>query len=321
MMGPTNAKTVYSVNGKKGVVTLGQADIFGASTNTGTDTKPVKIVNGVATAVTNDLATDSAVVHLAGAETIPGAKTFSATPTVLATNDLAHLDLKSTRVSGNLGAVIFRNSNGNIINSMSSTVEGQLSLNLENGTTKRAVIVGQRAYDANNTSDVVTIGSLQASTDVVHTTGNETIGGDKTFTGEIRKNNGGFLTINTTSTKNILGEDQYFIFAKVSAPASTYLNMYFFAYTRNVLNTGFYRLGYSSSSVSMDITSTASVPLNFKIFKDSNNMYYLASYLPANSITILEFKAVIDSYSRGVPTTDFSPYAVPDSGYTEVLST
>ena len=38
-----------------------------------------------------------------------------------------------------------------------------------------------RTYNASNTSDVVTIGSLQASTDVVHTSGNETISGNKSF--------------------------------------------------------------------------------------------------------------------------------------------
>lgn len=42
-----------------------------------------------------------------------------------------------------------------------------------------------RAYNASNTTDVVTIGSLQASSDVVHRTGNESISGTKTFNNDI----------------------------------------------------------------------------------------------------------------------------------------
>ena len=44
------------------------------------------------------------------------------------------------------------------------------------------LVAPNRTYNASNTSDVVTIGSLQSSTDIVHTTGNETVGGVKTFT-------------------------------------------------------------------------------------------------------------------------------------------
>ena len=47
-----------------------------------------------------------------------------------------------------------------------------------------------RTYNANNTYDIVTIGSLKTSTDVVHTTGNETIAGTKTFSGVVTLNRG-----------------------------------------------------------------------------------------------------------------------------------
>ena len=64
------------------------------------------------------------------------------------------------------------------------------------GTAKQIEIVNQddgnayvtapvRTYNASNTNDIVTIGSLQASSDVVHTTGNESIAGNKNFTDAI----------------------------------------------------------------------------------------------------------------------------------------
>lgn len=94
-------------------------------TSVGTDTRPVKFVNGAPVAVPNDFAVDSAVVHIAGTETITGIKTLT--------------------------------------QPMATT----------------------RAYSSANTSDIVTIGTLQASTDVVHRTGNESIAGTKTFTNDL----------------------------------------------------------------------------------------------------------------------------------------
>lgn len=43
-----------------------------------------------------------------------------------------------------------------------------------------------RTYNPSNTNDIVTIGSLQASSDVVHRTGNETVAGIKTFSSDIK---------------------------------------------------------------------------------------------------------------------------------------
>ena len=104
----------------------GITDAITGSGNIGTDTKPIKIVNGVATAVTNEL------VDVSSAQTVGGAKTFT-------------------------------------------------------GLMKAS---GQGTYDASDTTRVLTIGSLQASSDVVHTTGNETVTGDKTMTSLIIPYNG-----------------------------------------------------------------------------------------------------------------------------------
>lgn len=51
--------------------------------NIGSDTKPIKIVDGIAVAVTNDLAIDSNVVHKTGTENIAGQKTFTTAPLTL----------------------------------------------------------------------------------------------------------------------------------------------------------------------------------------------------------------------------------------------
>lgn len=55
----------------------GQTNASNIGGNVGSDTKPIKIVDGVATAVTNDLAFDMEVVHKSGAENISGTKTFT----------------------------------------------------------------------------------------------------------------------------------------------------------------------------------------------------------------------------------------------------
>ena len=63
------------LNGLNAKFTDGSVTKVGTS-NVGTDTKPIKLVGGVPTAVTNDL------VDTATAQTISGAKTFSTNPTV-----------------------------------------------------------------------------------------------------------------------------------------------------------------------------------------------------------------------------------------------
>ena len=99
-------------------LTDGSVTQIGTS-NVGTDTKPIKLVGGVPTIVTNDL------VDTATAQTVGGAKTY----------------------------------------------------------TGQQIATGQRAYDPANTDDIATIGTLDAYTPMVRTSGNQTIAGDKTLTG------------------------------------------------------------------------------------------------------------------------------------------
>ncbi len=146
--------------------------------NVGSDTKPIKLVGGVPTVVTNDL------VDVSSAQTIPGAKTFTDKITIL--NNAPHLLLKSNIALGTnqyLGFIQEVDTNNTEIFDIYPTTNGngEVGLNIaikDNGALKIPV----RTYDANNTNEVVTIGSLQSSSDVVHTTGNETVAGQKTFT-------------------------------------------------------------------------------------------------------------------------------------------
>ena len=137
--------------------------------NVGTDERPIKLVAGVPTAVTYDL------VDAVHAQTIGGKKTFSAIPTILA----------DRLVIESLGHkyIDFRDLGDNSISAIQADSSGLINIapGLKTGGTKAVTLQDIRAYDASNTSDAVTIGSLQASTDVVHTTGNETIAGVKTI--------------------------------------------------------------------------------------------------------------------------------------------
>lgn len=59
------------------------------------------------------------------------------------------------------------------------------SINLATNGSDAWVTAPTRAYASGNTSDIVTIGSLAANPNVVHTVGNETISGYKTFTNDL----------------------------------------------------------------------------------------------------------------------------------------
>lgn len=73
----TSGKSVSDISDDiDAVETIANGKVSGTG-NIGSDTKPVKIVNGVAVAITNDLALDSAVVKKSGAQTISGNLTLN----------------------------------------------------------------------------------------------------------------------------------------------------------------------------------------------------------------------------------------------------
>lgn len=122
-------------------------------------------------------------VNLTGAQTIGGAKTFSY-PT---------LTIQTTEPN-TTKQISFNNSAGNTLSYIRANDYGGLNFSVYNGS--QAGIINQRTYNASNTTDVVTIGSLQESTDVVHTTGNETTYGVKSFDSVIKGSNALLYNLN-----------------------------------------------------------------------------------------------------------------------------
>lgn len=140
------------------VTKLGTADL-------GTDTKPIKLVAGVPTAVTNDL------VDTNSAQTIEGVKTFNST-------GFTEVVVRSNRTSGNIGGLTYKDGNNNAVGQIYGRADGSVSVNLL-GTSKYMEIPNQRAYNASNTSDIATIKTLDQYGPMVRTTGNQTINGHK----------------------------------------------------------------------------------------------------------------------------------------------
>lgn len=148
-------------------------------------------------------ANDNAVVHLAGAETIPGPKTFKGAPASsfvkIASNTAFTsgtqwtpcLDFYADDGNKIVGRVVGRmgdNNSGLIAlqtyNSSTGAYQGGAYLEYD-GINSVLRLPEQRAYAAGNTTDVATIGTLDAYTPMVRTTGNQGIDGIKTFTGEL----------------------------------------------------------------------------------------------------------------------------------------
>lgn len=177
----SNAANKRYVDGKltDGSVTkVGTADV-------GSDLKPIKLVAGVPTAVANDL------VDTASAQTIAGPKTLTDDPVIQGsiprlairnTGDVRGTTPADTKFSG----VEFRDKNDAVGGQVSTThnATGLRKTFLEaigqDGSTAQLGLYNEadgtkymtgpaRTYDPGNTNDIVTIGLLQASTDVIHT--------------------------------------------------------------------------------------------------------------------------------------------------------
>lgn len=150
---------------KGGTNSNGRLNKIGTS-SVGTELKPIYLNDGVPTAVSNDF------VDTSSAQTIMGTKTFYS-------SGFSTVSIKSARSSGNIGTVNFVDKDGNTKSSLYADTNGKVIIGTvgPDGIT----LTGQRTYSSSNTNDVVTIGSLQSSTDVVHTTGNEVISGIKTY--------------------------------------------------------------------------------------------------------------------------------------------
>lgn len=175
----------------------------------GTDTKPIKLVGGVATVVANELAEDSKVVHLAGTETITGAKTFTANDTLSKkTPCRQYIDTDTTACYGGVqirsaylvtGGTVNRASEfvGVRDNPSNPRTRSKITARAPNGSSD--AVMQLVTYDSGTSyaeapsyhvdyaadNKIMTRGMLAQTPTVVHTTGNETIAGNKTFSGQV----------------------------------------------------------------------------------------------------------------------------------------
>ena len=142
------------------------------------------------------------------AQTITGDKQFDGALTKHATT-FAEVALKSDRATGNLGGVQSYDSSNKLRTAYSGNAQANnesraqiYAYDASNSSNRNILTIGfdpnqtgsnkfysvlanQRDYNSANTGDIVTIGSLASNPSVVHTTGNETIAGTKTFTSSI----------------------------------------------------------------------------------------------------------------------------------------
>ena len=217
----------------KAQVGLGNAD------NTSDADKPISTATAAALATK---AEDSTVVHLEGAETIDGKKTFTKNPVVSgAPPALTLINTLDTWVSppsaDAYASIGFSDKNNAAVGSVGTvhktgtgerrtylsarTSGGSVTAELDvvissDGSTKYATAPA-RAYNAANTGDVVTIGTLATplalkadDNAVVHLNGAETIPGAKTFSGQmLATGQHAYDPANTTDVATIGTLDQY----------------------------------------------------------------------------------------------------------------
>lgn len=203
----------------------------------GTDTKPIKLVGGVATVVANELAEDSKVVHKTGAETINGNKTFTGETKVENSNipTLKMVSGKATSTDGWKQLILFYDGAGSreqalIIGSSDST-SNSLDIAVYNPDHSSRKGVGIKAYadhcvllttpyypvDGSSNPQALTANALVASGNlavdprIVHTTGNETVAGNKTFSNGVNAYPTGWHTISKSMTVG-----QYCVFARIN---------------------------------------------------------------------------------------------------------
>lgn len=112
-------------------------------------------------------------VHKTGDETITGSKTFSAP------SGMTIINIDGSVTSGITGVLRFRSA-GTLVSGIYYAGDGSTTVDLL-GTKKAFMVTNQRAYDPTHTTDVATIGTLDAYTPMVRTTGNQVISGNKTI--------------------------------------------------------------------------------------------------------------------------------------------
>ena len=137
------------------------------------------------------------MVRTTGNQTIAGVKTFATMVQIEAPKSTQKLYMKVTNIDVTDGTSNFMNGlqfvdkNGVFLTSLDMRTYSDtratpyINARKANGSIKTSYFPDGRAYDTTDTDVLVDIGTLKASTDVVHTSGAEIIGGVKTFTNQM----------------------------------------------------------------------------------------------------------------------------------------
>ena len=182
---PVTSGGIYTALGNGSVTKIGTA-------NVGTDTKPIKLVAGVPTAVTNDL------VDTATAQSIEGAKTFTSGSVAIKTASEQYDQVPASHIQTAYQIKGSDDNNLAIIEHWAYT-GGSSALNIYNRVKRNgvqplpyvrvnvsatgvgSVQVPTPSAGAGST-EIATVGYIDGYTPMVRTTGNQTIGGQKTLT-------------------------------------------------------------------------------------------------------------------------------------------
>lgn len=331
MIGPTNALTVT------GTVDPGSVTV-------GSDLKPVKLVNGVATAVANDLVSTTGTQNITGLKTIVnnfqisnrGALIFTDSNTrAIRVQNAGYAD-RTTNPSSNITCDFLRYEDTNTfaVLAMAQTVktngERKFVTALHNGSGLQNMTFGSdsfggdtyltthtRAYNASNTDDVVTIGTLQASTDVVHRSGDEIVSGTKVFNNLIKATTATYQGYITAVGDT---EGTYTILAKLGTANDFNLNV-------SIVKRGGFFLGNiagNSTITSIVKTGLQGTGASMKIYMalKSGNMYLVARRITAagQGFSCTVFGAVgTTAYIGPAPQAESEILSNPDT-LTEVMT-
>jgi hypothetical protein len=314
LAGKASTSTVQTLDTRVGALETGLADTYNKSQ---TDTLLASKAN------------DSAVVHLAGAETIPGPKTFTAA--INAQSTLPTLNLQntfgvtsSTPSSNYWDAIYFKDKNGanegliSFAHYTSGNKDLFLQLNAENGAEKYFHLFANndgtaymtaptRGYNPSYVNDVATIGTLDAYLPMVRTSGNQTIAGTKVIT-----------NINGNAVKNGTGSEQFFIFAKLNNYVRDTARYTFILTSRDPFETGLYSV-WAQDSNTLAVLSSSNVKAKFKIVTNGT-YYYFAVGMVTNNIKRITFIDQMDAFDRPLPSMDFTPYPITTETDVQVSS-
>ena len=158
--------------------------ITGQPGSIGTNLKPIKI-NALGRAVP----VDNNLVDTVSGQIIQGEKVFDS-------NTYTTIGIRSSRVSGKLGGINFKDGSNNVISTFEVDVDGDV--HFENKPNTGVMIDNQRAYDANNETDIVTVKTMKDN--AVTIADNQTITGHKTIQNAT-------LTVQSTNYPNIFVKD------------------------------------------------------------------------------------------------------------------